>query len=426
MLRLLPFLLLLSWYNGYSQTHEYARSVVSTLASDEFMGRGFTGKADFKAAEYIRSEFIRLGVQSIDDTYFQSFDISVNTFPGKMGLNVNSIAMKPGIDYIVDPSSPSLRGKFLVTRISRRELADENRLQKILETVRGKAVLIDLNDTSRYSPKEEAEINRIINTIKYDPGISNPLTILFSDKKLTWSISDRQASKAVLVMNSTGIDPHAITEVQVDIKARLKTNYKTQNVIGIIRGKTVPDSFLILTAHYDHLGMMGKNTIFPGANDNASGVAMLLSLADYFAANPPEYSIVFIAFSAEELGLLGAGHFVENPLFKTENTRFLVNFDLAGTGDDGIKVVNATIFKKEFELLQEINKEYNYLSSVQPRGEACISDHCLFYMKRIPCFYIYTLGGISAYHDVYDRAETLPLTDFEDYYKLMYTFLREL
>ena len=95
---------------------------------------------------------------------------------------------------------------------------------------------------------------------------------------------------------------------------------------------------------------------------------------------------------------------------------------MAGTGDKGIKVVNGTVFRKEFDLLNDLNQENNYIHSVNIRGESCNSDHCMFYRQGVPSFFIYTLGGIQAYHDIYDRFETLPLTAFEGYSELMIHF----
>jgi Zn-dependent M28 family amino/carboxypeptidase len=87
---------------------------------------------------------------------------------------------------------------------------------------------------------------------------------------------------------------------------------------------------------------MGEDTYFPGANDNASGISLLMNLAKYYAANPQEYSIGFICFAGEEAGLVGSHYFTENPLVSLKKVRFLLNTDLAGTGEEGITVVNVT------------------------------------------------------------------------------------
>jgi hypothetical protein len=422
--KLILILSLLWGLKTYSQSIDYAKSIVNTLASKEYMGRGYCGKADLKSAEFIQNEFNKMGVKPFNNNYFQYFNIDVNTFPGKMEVTLKDKILLPGINYLVDPSSPSIKGKFKVIHIHRSDLKEEDLLRQITDSISGKAVLIDISDTIKLSKTESEAFSKIVNALKYDPGLKNALTIVLTDKKLTWSISGWQARKAGFTILSSGLNLSGISEIEVNIKASFKEKYQTQNIIGVIPGSTIPDSFLVLTAHYDHLGIMGKETFFPGANDNASGIAMILNLCKFFSAHPIKYSIIIIAFSAEETGLLGSEYFVQNPLFETEKTRFLINFDLAGTGDEGIKVVNATVFKREFEELKRINDQFNYIPSVQPRGEACISDHCFFYNKKISCFYIYTLGGISAYHDIFDKAETLPLTEFTDYSQLMISFIK--
>ena len=135
---------------------------------------------------------------------------------------------------------------------------------------------------------------------------------------------------------------------------------------------------------------------------------------------------MFIAFGGEEIGLLGSKYFTENPVLTLSKIKFLLNFDLAGTGDEGIKVVNGTEFPKEFNLLKSINKQHDLLKDVFSRGSACNSDHCYFYKKGVPSFFIYTLGGIKAYHDIYDKYETLPFTFFEEYSKLTHLFINKL
>jgi Zn-dependent M28 family amino/carboxypeptidase len=196
-------------------------------------------------------------------------------------------------------------------------------------------------------------------------------------------------------------------------------------VIGYIEGSK-KDSLLVFTAHYDHLGMMGKETMFPGANDNASGVSILLNLIKHFSTTKPEYTLVFIAFAGEEIGLIGSSYFTSHPVFPLNKIKFLINFDLAGTGDDGIQIVNGKVHQEKFDLITKLNEQDKLLKQIKIRGEACNSDHCMFHTKGVPCFFIYTLGGIQAYHDIYDRAETLPLTEYEDYFKLLLNFISKI
>jgi aminopeptidase YwaD len=217
-----------------------------------------------------------------------------------------------------------------------------------------------------------------------------------------------------------------IRKINFEAKAKVE-DYKSQNVIGSIRGKSKPDSVIVVSAHYDHLGRVGS-AYFPGANDNSSGVSMMLELANFYSLkeNQLDYSIVFMAFSAEEAGLVGSKFYVNNPLFPLSKIKFLINLDLLGTGDEGAMVVNATKFPIQFNQLNKINEEGKLLSALKQRGPAPNSDHYYFTEKGVPAFFIYTLGGIAAYHDIYDKAETLPLTKFKEVFSLLTKFISTL
>ena len=105
-----------------------------------------------------------------------------------------------------------------------------------------------------------------------------------------------------------------------------------------------------------------------------------------------------------------------------KHIRFLLNTDLAGTGEEGIMVVNATEFPKEFAMMTQVNDDNKLLAAVKPRGKAAISDHYFFTEKGVPSFFFYTLGGIKAYHDVFDKAATLPLNEHEHLFTLLVKF----
>jgi Zn-dependent M28 family amino/carboxypeptidase len=172
----------------------------------------------------------------------------------------------------------------------------------------------------------------------------------------------------------------------------------------------------MLSAHYDHLGQMGT-AIFRGANDNASGVAMLLALAKHYGKNKPKFDTYFLFTTAEEIGLLGSYYFIENAPFDLRKIKMLVNLDMVGTGDEGITVVNAKKHKSYFELLQKLND--GGITKIKERGEACNSDHCLFDQIGVPAVFIYTLGGKQAYHDIYDNGEDLSLEAFDELQELI-------
>jgi aminopeptidase YwaD len=253
----------------------------------------------------------------------------------------------------------------------------------------------------------------------------NKMVVIKMQDKLTWSVAPEAANYSLILVDKKALDKTP-TSFKVNIDNKLVNNFKAANVCAMVKGTAKPDSIIFITAHYDHLGGMGAATYFPGANDNASGISLLLNLAQYYAKHPQKYSIGFICFAGEEAGLIGSKYFTENPLVPLKNIRFLINTDLAGTGEEGITVVNATEFSKEFAMMQAINKENNLLAAVNARGKAANSDHYFFTEKGVPAFFFYTLGGIKAYHDVFDKAITLPLNEHEDLFKLITKFNEKL
>ncbi len=407
----------------YAQDTTYARIVIDSLSSPGFAGRGYVSHGLEKAADFLISEYTSIGLKPFTGSYEQMFSYGINTFPGKMELKLNNVSLRAGKDFIIDPVSPSCSGRFDVVSVKAEDLLDSRSRNKLIKKLRGRFLVIDDRMHLELPAEETKNISEILNFFKYSPTVQSAGTILLTTDKLSWYPATMALSKPVFLVG-TDINPADIQTVDVSVEAKYISAFKSSNIIGYIKGTTVPDSFLVVTAHYDHLGMMGDRVFFPGANDNASGVAMMLNLAKYYVSERPGYSMVFIALTGEEAGLLGAKYFTGHPLFDLNRIKFLVNFDLAGTGNEGIKVVNGSVYHDTFNLLQHINTENHYLKSVQVRGEACNSDHCMFYKKGVPCFYIYTLGGSKAYHDIYDQSKNLPLTEFQDYMDLMIDFFK--
>lgn len=418
---------ILNYASVFGQELTYARSVVDTLGSSSMHGRGYVSNGDRLAAEYIASEFSRLKLQSYTDSFVQPFDVSVNTFPGAMTLGLNDQPMIPGVDFLVSPGCPTTLGSFDVVYLTVKDVLDGAKLFSKLGKAEGKFIIVDVDESTELSKEKKKAFDNNLNVVKYAFEIPIAGIVLLTSQKLTWSVSGVQEKRAIITVRKQAA-PNKIKTIVVDVEAQWQPSYTTQNVLGYIPGQKVQDSLVVVTAHYDHLGRMGERTYFPGANDNASGIAMLLSFAEYFSKpeNRPDYTLVLMAFGGEELGLKGSEFFVQNPTFKLNRVKFLLNFDIAGTGDDGIQVVNGSVFKPQFERLQNINDQMNALKEVKIRGEACNSDHCLFYKKGVPSFFIYTLGGIQAYHDVFDKPETLPLTKYESYFRLMTEWIKGL
>ena len=371
----------------------YARQVIDTLCSPTLLGRGYIGKGDSLAADYIAGEFQRMGLLALSNHYTQRFSFPVNTFPQEPILTSGKRSYKAGTEFIPDGSCGSAKGKYKV-RIIR---ASPDGYKK------GAAAFLD--SVERIFGKRDA--------------------LIIPDKKLNANLSPVFSRIPILHIPDSIVGTLG-RKVRISIENAYLPEYRSQNVMAMVKGTTYPDSMIVFIAHYDHLGALGKKVYFPGANDNASGCAMVLTLADYFSKHPPAFSVVFIAFGGEETGLLGSRYFTQHPPFPLKKIRFLFNLDILGTGDEGIKVVNATQFPDDFDDLVRLNRKDSLLPAVLPRGKAFISDHAFFTEAGVPSFYIYTLGGIKAYHDVFDRPETLPLTKFGELYQLLIAFTENL
>ncbi|RZK58904.1 MAG: M28 family peptidase [Pedobacter sp.] len=379
MRKLLTISILLSSLMGFSQDLKYAQKTLNTLTSKEFWGRGYTKNGMSKVAGFIQAQFKSFGLQPMDGKdYKQRFRYSVNTFPGEMALNINGKKLTPGKDFIVGQASIGV-------------IAKSNLEQKDSVT------FLDAK-------------NRIV--------------VVLQDK-LTWSVAQKVNDYTEIFVKKTSLNEQP-KSLAVNIENQFIPDFSASNICAVVKGTTKPDSVILITAHYDHLGGMGKDTYFPGANDNGSGVSFLLSLAKYYATHPQKYTIAFICFAGEEAGILGSKYFTENPLISLDKIRFLINVDMVGTGENGATVVNATQYPKEFAALNKVNDEGKFLVKINPRGKAANSDHYFFTEKGVPAFFLYTQGGITAYHDVFDKPETLPFTVYENLFKLFIGFNKTL
>ncbi|WP_447640469.1 MULTISPECIES: M28 family metallopeptidase [Chitinophagaceae] len=406
-----------------AQETQYGKTIVKTISSAAFKGRGYTEKGDRKAAKFLAKQYQQNGLlafASNGNQYIQNYTVKVNYFPGKMDVRVDGIVLVPGVDYLIDATSPSVKGAYHIAVGTRHDMLDSTSLFNLVQKANGAFVYMDNSADSTETKEETAVINQNLRYLQSDSTLPIKGIILYSPKKLTWTVLPYQSPRPLIELHKQITHPQTI---KLNIDAHLDTDYPTQNIAGYISGTEVPDSFLVISAHYDHLGKMGKKTIFYGANDNASGTGFILALMQYFQKHPSRYSIAFLSFSGEELGLRGSEYFVSHPLFDLKKIKFLCNFDMAGTGIDGVQIVNSTIFTQQLRVLDSINNQNHYVTQIKTRGEAANSDHYWFYKHGVPSFFFYTLGGVN-YHDVNDTFASLPFDAWDNYLKLMETFIQ--
>jgi len=417
MKRLYTFLLLLFCCGlASAQNMTRVRQTIDTLTSETMHGRGYIFEGDAKAASYIRNRFGAVGLQPLPqtDNYFQTFRFPVNRITETPFLKVNNIELRPGQDFVAQAASPTSMGEAKILPLDTLIFSDATTAQKFFSRGFTKYALV-------YRQQEAKRLREL--PVAYQQKLQQAKVHIVLQRGLLTTVAQEQSSVPVLeVLESSW--PARAKKIRYSIQAELIPGYNTQNVIGFVKGSINPDSFLVFSAHYDHLGGQGKDVYFPGANDNASGTAMLLELAAYYGQpeHQPRYSIAFMAFTAEEAGLVGSHYYVQHPLFPLAQIRFLVNLDLLGTGSEGMMAVNGKIHEQEFDLLQYINTRHHYLPQIKSRGKAANSDHYYFSEAGVPSFFFYTLGGTAAYHNVNDYASQLPLTKFPEVFQLLTDF----
>ena len=412
----LSFLFSLALSLAYGQHYPY-RQTISMLCSPEYAGRGYVDGGRILAANLIASEFQKIGLKPFKRKYQQTFTLPVQTFPGACTFVLGADTLQPGIDYLVDPASAGVMPQFyqlvycnaatLYRSVNAFKPCPKDRMLVVRTTGYG-------GDTNKVMQARLQELQQFAATIE------------LTTNKLTWSVSQEANPYPAFQVLATSFAAQPQSAF-IYLESQFIPKFTSSNVIGYLPAANKPKQkpYLVITAHYDHLGRMGKETYFPGANDNASGVGMLLYLAQELSLKrDSDFNYVFIAFGAEEAGLVGSHYFVEHPLFDLKKIRFLLNTDIMGSGEEGITVVNATLFKPEFDRLTELNLEGNHLPQVKSRGPAANSDHYFFTEKGVPAFFVYTMGPNKHYHDIEDKAEALSYAAFEPLAQLLLGFMK--
>ncbi|MFB9865468.1 M28 family metallopeptidase [Rufibacter immobilis] len=415
------FLLLLCNLTAQAQDMARVRQTITDLAAPALHGRGYAFKGDSLAANYLQSQYAAIGLRSFTPNYRQNFTLPVNILDNRLQLEIDGKALVPGVDFIAHGSTGAGAGEGKVYDIDTLILKDIDVAQQFLtNNLRNKVLVVHQRHFRELLALPEP----------FQPQLRSVAAVLVRNPgpKLMGTIGREQLPFPVLEILEKAW-PAKAKKIKFAVDARLEPAYQSQNLVGYLPGKVKPDSFVVVTAHYDHLGHQGKDLYFPGAHDNASGTAMLLELARWYAQpqNTPDYSIAFMAFAGEEAGLVGSRYYTEHPLFPLANIKFLLNLDLMSTGEEGLMVVNGSVFSEQFAVLQQLNQQHKFLPQLKSRGKAANSDHYFFSEKGVPSFFFYTLGGTTTeYHHPQDKPDTLPLTKFKEVMALIQAFVMTL
>jgi aminopeptidase YwaD len=298
------------------------------LTSKETEGRLSGSKGAKIAANYIAKELSNLGVKPAgEDGYFSYLDIYAARLEGEVSLTVGQKTLQHRIDFgeiprFSSPNGNKVKGELIVVR-------DGDELDTT--QLKGKVVLIP----------ERPERLDLASTVKGAKEIG-VLALLMDGGEPNWFAkslngSREQSIPVFRVRRKIAVELEKLQGELVSINLPLiSQNRKCQNVLGYLPGKDATKT-LILSAHYDHMGDDPNGFRFPGAVDNASGVAVMLDFARNLATKPLPFNIVFAFFTGEESGLLGAKHFVKNTEFPISAN---INLDCLGFEPQLIRMRN--------------------------------------------------------------------------------------
>lgn len=400
---------------------------ISVLSHDSLNGREAGTIYEKKAAGFIEKQFIELGLQP----YFNNYTSFQQEFTFKDGqdysegtnlkINNKSFVLTKDFRPLEKSTNAAVSGQSVRLGYGleadsfgindyKNSTAIKDKIFIIEMSVPGGSVnfqkyseIANLDSKIKLATKKGA---RAIIFVNSDPSFTDP-RFFISNEVLNTDIpvifASNKAQKLLLAKDDLKID------LSVNIKKISKTGY---NIAAFIDNKA--EKTIIIGGHYDHLGMgnfssryTGKPAIHNGADDNASGVAAMLELAKYYKATPAKFNFIFVAFSAEEKGLLGSAFMAKEEKDKLKNVFCMLNFDMVGRLDSITKTLNliGTGTANEWDTLI-YQTESNGLKISKSASGIGGSDQTSFYVNQIPVLFFFT-GIHSDYHTPADDIEKI-------------------
>lgn len=396
-----------------------AREHLQVLCSDTMQGRGYLFNGHLIAANYIQEQFETYGLKSVcPEGYLQTFSFPLNIIIST-NLHQKKRRLIPSKDYLPSPDIFSIKKEQVKPVLIGYGLpSDWNKLKKPLKAYHWVVIKdglpADISSTVHDSLKKWKELKNQISLAR----AKGARGLIILKKKLTHGFSSELGDFPVIYLQEeTPLKP-MVLNLQSEMMMQ-----RSQNVVGFQQG--LSDSVVVLCAHYDHLGRLGE-AIFYGANDNASGIAFLLTLAEQMKNQTPKYSLLWIAFGAEETGLNGSIYYaLKSPCLPLDKIKCVLNFDLMGNGQEGVMAVGGQTYPFLHEQILSAQKRAGTSIPFSTRPNAPNSDHYPFTLKNIPALFFYTMGGAPHYHDIFDRPEGLELPIFVSLQKVIYAFLND-
>ena len=441
---------------------------VDYLASDELGGRGLGSLGIEAAAQYIAGRFKDFGLQPAagEGTYYQAFEVKLRarlTDDGELEVAGADVTPEQGVDYLPFPfsSETEFDGEVVFAGYgvvfedrNHDDFADFDVTGKVVLLLRGEPPAWAEEEETDYTPHAEFS-NKVYNVKEHGgaavlivnqrlaegqadeltswdrPGGGGPdadyglpalhVTRLFAERLLSaggleslGTLQDKLDGGAFASAALPGISVRGRAGIERETAA-------TRNVMGIIPGKgRLAEEIVVIGAHYDHLGRVVPRQTFTspakripeihnGADDNASGTAGVIELARIFGSRDNlRRSVMFVAFSGEESGLLGSKYFVKHPPVDLGRVVAMLNLDMIGRLREGSTKVQVfgTQSATEFEPMLERLAKKNGFELQGSAGGFGASDHTSFYINDIPSLHFFT-GLHKDYHLPSDDADQI-------------------
>ena len=397
-----------------AQDLKHYKKIVKELSSKKYQGRGYAKDGVNKAGKYLVKEFEKAGA---DDVTCQSFKIDINTFCGKMKMWADGKKLTPGVDFSMREYSPGVHGEFPVYHVDTLNFDAEKMYADLAKPEYANCMVV-CDFWFMYKHKEFKPLH------KKDSSVGGFIQTWTSPIKFYKAYGSKVMGKPIVWVTHEAIE--GVKNVKLDIDNEWLQDFELFNVIAKVNGER-HDSCFVFTAHYDHLGNLGKKVYYPGANDNASGTAAIVTLAEYYAQNKPQYDMYFIAFSGEDSGLNGSMFYVDNPVVPLAEIRYLFNLDMIGDNNPVQYCEVSDDGNRGFALLEKINARKHYFKALN-RGElAANSDHYPFAERHVPCILFENEEGdaFQYYHTIYDTYEKGIFVSYEPIFNLITDFVEK-
>ncbi len=397
-----------------AQDMAHYKRIVKELSSAKYQGRGYARNGANKAGRYLQKEFQQAGV---DEVTIQPFKLNINTFPSKMELSVDGQKQTPGVDFTMREFSPGVHGTFPLYFIDTAHYDSEQIFRDLsLPENKGAFVVCDF----WFSYKHGADFRRL----QTDGGAPNAGLIFTWEEPLKFykAYGEKVVDKPIIWVPYRF--PQDAKTITAHIDNKFLKDYECFNVIAKVEGRR-HDSCYVFTAHYDHLGNLGKKVYYAGANDNASGTAAIVTLAAYYAKYRPEYDMYFIAFSGEDANLRGSEWYANHPVVPLEQIKYLFNIDMIGDNNPVQYCEVSDEGMRGFALFEQINAEKNHFKSLNRGKLAGNSDHYPFAQRHVPCIFFENEEGdaFKYYHTVYDTYDNALFDTYEPIFRIVREFI---